>query len=97
CYRDWSSDVCSSDLLVMDAVVGYDPRDPGSANRPVPSYFASLTTGIAGMRVALLEREVQVSTHPEVREAVEAAARVLEGLGAHRSEGRRVGRAGGAW
>ena len=69
--------------LVMDAVVGYDPRDPGSANRPVPSYFASLTTGIAGMRVALLEREVQVSTHPEVREAVEAAARVLEGLGAH--------------
>ena len=69
--------------LVMDAVVGYDPRDPGSANRPVPSYYASLTTGIAGMRVALLEREVQVSTHPEVREAVEAAARVLEGLGAH--------------
>src|SRR6266542_5908382 len=43
CYRDWSSDVCSSDLLVLDRAA--EP-DPDAAARVLPMLASLLATAI---------------------------------------------------
>ena len=65
---------------MLQAIAGHDPKDPASADRPVPDYRAALTGGIKGLRIGVLrhlfERDAPV---PPV---VKAAFDVLRGLGA---------------
>lgn len=69
--------------LLLRVLAGYDPRDPLTSRRPVPDYSAALKDGVRGLRVAILrELTFGTETDAEVREAVAAAARRLEGLGA---------------
>jgi aspartyl-tRNA(Asn)/glutamyl-tRNA(Gln) amidotransferase subunit A len=69
--------------IFLQAVAGYDPRDSGSADRPVPDFRAELDAGIRGARLGL-DRQYFMS--PGVSGAVvaafEAALEVLRGLGA---------------
>ena len=37
--------------LALQALAGYDRRDPGSADIPVPDYRAALRQGVAGLRI----------------------------------------------
>jgi aspartyl-tRNA(Asn)/glutamyl-tRNA(Gln) amidotransferase subunit A len=69
--------------LVLSIIAGHDDRDQTTSRRPVPDYLATLTTEVAGLRLGLV-RELTggAETHPEVRAAVETAARRLAGLGA---------------
>lgn len=68
--------------LLLEALAGYDPQDPFSRDRPVPSYREALGRDLRGVRVGvptdyffdLLDREVEA--------AVRAAVRELERLGA---------------
>jgi aspartyl-tRNA(Asn)/glutamyl-tRNA(Gln) amidotransferase subunit A len=68
--------------LVLAAMAGYDAADPTSSVLPVPDYAAALTGDVRGLRVGLLRTFFLESATPEVRAAVETAARALEKAGA---------------
>jgi aspartyl-tRNA(Asn)/glutamyl-tRNA(Gln) amidotransferase subunit A len=68
---------------LLQAIAGYDPKDPLSSREPVPDYAYRLANGVRGLRVGIVrELTLAPETDIEVREAVVAAARRLERLGA---------------
>lgn len=67
--------------VMLGAVAGYDPRDPGSINEPVPDYFSALTGSIKGLRIGLVRHWYSEAATPEVVAAVDAAVATLRGLG----------------
>jgi aspartyl-tRNA(Asn)/glutamyl-tRNA(Gln) amidotransferase subunit A len=40
--------------IMMQALAGYDPQDPASADMPVPDYRAALTTRVDGARIGVV-------------------------------------------
>jgi aspartyl-tRNA(Asn)/glutamyl-tRNA(Gln) amidotransferase subunit A len=72
--------------VLLNVLAGYDARDPGSANVPVPDYTRALGRGVAGLRVGIPEPHWLDRHHPEVLRAYEAALDVLRGLGANVQE-----------
>ncbi len=68
--------------LVFSAIAGHDHRDPGTVNVPVADYAADLGRGVEGLRVGVIPgyffEHLQVTVH----EAVSAALRTLNDLGA---------------
>jgi aspartyl-tRNA(Asn)/glutamyl-tRNA(Gln) amidotransferase subunit A len=77
----WTVEDCA---ILLQAMAGHDPSDPGSANVAIPDYRAGLSDGIKGVRIGVLrhfyERDVTVSA--EVGAAMDASLSVLSGLGA---------------
>ena len=69
--------------LVMNAVAGYDARDPSCANRPNEDFTALLGQDIDGLRVGVPQEYFYDVIDHEVRAAVWQAARAFEALGAH--------------
>jgi aspartyl-tRNA(Asn)/glutamyl-tRNA(Gln) amidotransferase subunit A len=85
----WSMDhvgpmtrTAADSALALGAMAGYDAADPTSSILPVPDYMAALTGEVRGLRVGVLRAFFLESAAPEVRTAVEAAARALEKAGA---------------
>jgi len=76
----WTAEDCA---IMLQAMAGHDPADPGSANRPVPDYRASLSGNIKGLRIGLVrhfyERDNEANT--ATRDAIDAAAKKLAELG----------------
>ena len=68
--------------LVMNAIAGYDARDPSSAQRPVEDFTDSLDRGIKAVRVGIPDDFFYEVVDPEVSEAICKAAGVLSDLGA---------------
>ncbi|MBI4246771.1 MAG: amidase [Candidatus Rokubacteria bacterium] len=68
--------------LLLRCLAGHDPADPSTSTLPVPDYTAGLTGEIKGLRVGLLRKFFLSGAGPDVRDAVEQAARLLERLGA---------------
>jgi aspartyl-tRNA(Asn)/glutamyl-tRNA(Gln) amidotransferase subunit A len=69
--------------LVLSVIAGRDDRDPTTSRRPVPDHLPALTTDVSGLRLGVVrELTSGPETHPEVRAAVEIAARRLATLGA---------------
>ena len=69
--------------LVFGEMAGFDERDSTSLDAPVDDYLGRLEAPIAGLRVGLLEEQLEGGgVEAGVREAVAAAVRVLEDLGA---------------
>lgn len=69
--------------IMLQAMAGYDPVDPASANRPIPDYRAALHGEIKGLRIGLVRHfyERDHEANAATRDAIAAAAKVLEGLG----------------
>ncbi len=69
--------------LLLSAIAGHDPDDPGSSPAPVPEFSTDLRAGVRGLRAGLLRHfyTEDMEADPEVAEAVEAAVEVLAGLG----------------
>lgn len=69
---------------MLGAIAGFDPRDGGSVERPVPDYRAALSPDIRGMRVGVVRHfwEQDLKTHEQLARAMDAALGVLEHLGA---------------
>lgn len=78
--------------LLLQAIAGYDPGDPCSANLPVPDFVRHLDGDVRNWRIALASDRFFTRTDDEVLAAVQAAAGVFEEQGAHLS---RVGFPGG--
>ena len=66
--------------LGLDPVAGYDPRDPASVHQEPPSYAARLDANVKAFRVGVLPRFLE-GANPAVKEAFEAALKVLAGAG----------------
>lgn len=70
--------------ILMGIVAGHDPRDPGSAELPVPDYRAALTGEVQGLTIGVpwhwLEEEAPLS--PGLRAGFDATLDVFRGLGA---------------
>jgi aspartyl-tRNA(Asn)/glutamyl-tRNA(Gln) amidotransferase subunit A len=78
--------------IMMQALAGYDPQDPASADVPVPDYRAALAKRLDGLAIGVIrhfhEEDAVAGFGPESApsaayiEAFNAACRTLEGLGA---------------
>ena len=77
----WSVEDCA---IMLQAIAGHDPKDPASAEQPVPDYRAALTGRIKGLRIGVLRHlfEDDAPIPPAAKTALEAAFDVLRGLGA---------------
>jgi aspartyl-tRNA(Asn)/glutamyl-tRNA(Gln) amidotransferase subunit A len=67
---------------MLEAIAGHDPHDSTSVNQPVPHYAAQLDGSVQGLRVGIPREYFVEGLQPEVEQAVRAAVRVLEKLGA---------------
>jgi aspartyl-tRNA(Asn)/glutamyl-tRNA(Gln) amidotransferase subunit A len=77
----WTVEDCA---IMLQAIAGHDPKDPASADRPIPDYRAALTGDIRGLRIGVVRHlyEDDTTVVPEVRAALDAAYDVFHSLGA---------------
>jgi aspartyl-tRNA(Asn)/glutamyl-tRNA(Gln) amidotransferase subunit A len=68
--------------LVMNAIAGFDPRDPSSSEVPVPDYTKGLTGDLKGLRIGVPMQYFEVPVDPQVKQAVLQAVEKLRSLGA---------------
>jgi len=76
--------------LVLQAIAGFDPRDPASADERVPDYSLELNGDIRGMRIGVLRHlwEEDTVVTEELSFATEEALKVLRRLGARTEDAR---------
>jgi len=67
---------------VLQVLSGADSRDSTSVPQPVPDYAANLTGDIKGIKLGLPREYMVGGLDPEVKQAVDAAVKQLEKLGA---------------
>ncbi len=74
--------------LTLQALVGYDAKDAGSLNRPVPAYREALGHDLKGLRIGVLRHhwEEDIPASEDTRKAMDAALDVLRRLGAELEE-----------
>jgi aspartyl-tRNA(Asn)/glutamyl-tRNA(Gln) amidotransferase subunit A len=68
--------------LVMNVISGYDPRDSTSAPEPVPDYTKGLTRDLKGMKLGIPKEYFVEGMQAGVDNAMRAAIKQLEELGA---------------
>jgi aspartyl-tRNA(Asn)/glutamyl-tRNA(Gln) amidotransferase subunit A len=68
--------------LLLEGIAGHDRLDSTSVPQPVPAYAAQLERGLAGLRIGLPREYFVEGMSGEVADAVRAAVRQLETLGA---------------
>src|SRR5438094_818189 len=68
----WTAEDCA---ILLQAMAGHDPADPGSANRPIPDYRAALNGEVKGLRIGLIRHfyERDNEANPATRDAIAAA------------------------
>src|SRR5207237_1648749 len=76
----WTAEDCA---IMLQAMAGHDPADPGSANHPIPDYRAALAGEVKGLRIGLIRHfyERDNEANAATRNAIDAAAKTLAGLG----------------
>ena len=73
--------------ITLAAIAGHDPKDKTSSNATVPDYQATLSGGIKGLRVGILNELVYTDlVEEEVRQSVLTAAATMKDLGAQIEE-----------
>ena len=69
--------------MTLEAIAGYDPKDPYSWDTPVPGYVQDLHADIRGVKIGMVSELTDSGlVDPEVRAAIVEATSVLQGLGA---------------
>lgn len=70
--------------LMLDLLAGHDPLDPGSANVATDGCTAGLERGVKGLRIGVIRHFYtrDMPAESEMAAAIEAALKVLAGLGA---------------
>ena len=77
----WTVEDCA---LLLQAMAGYDPTDPGSANRPVPDFTADLSKGAKGLRIGVV-RHFFETDHPvsaTTKKGIDDALDIYKQMGA---------------
>ncbi len=75
----WTSEDCA---ILLEAMAGHDPSDPGSADRPAPSF--DVNQDMRGRRVGLIRHmhEVDTTVSPATLKGINETAEILRKLGA---------------
>lgn len=68
--------------IMLDAISGYDPHDPGSLNLPATSTASSLRTSCEGMTIGVVEEFYFRDVDEEIARRVRAGIEVLREQGA---------------
>ena len=70
--------------IALNAIAGFDPRDQGSSEAPVPDFRAMLDHGVKGLRIGVPRHffATAAGVSREVVTALDAAAQTLARLGA---------------
>jgi aspartyl-tRNA(Asn)/glutamyl-tRNA(Gln) amidotransferase subunit A len=68
--------------LVLNAVAGHDPCDPGSSRAAVPDFTQGIDDGVAGLRLGVPTNYFTERIDPATDHAVQAAIALLAGQGA---------------
>jgi aspartyl-tRNA(Asn)/glutamyl-tRNA(Gln) amidotransferase subunit A len=68
--------------LLLNAIGGKDPHDSTSADIPLPNFTGALTGNVRRLRIGIPREYFVSGIDPEVEQAVRAAVKVLEGVGA---------------
>ena len=92
----WSQDHCGpmtwtveDAAYMLQAIAGYDPKDPTTSTAPVPDYSLSLREDIRGLTIGVPRHfffAPNPSVNPEVVSTVEKGMEVLQELGANLEE-----------
>jgi aspartyl-tRNA(Asn)/glutamyl-tRNA(Gln) amidotransferase subunit A len=72
--------------IILRDLAGADPRDSTCSNRAVPDYEAALTGDIKGLRIGVPKEYFVSGIEPEVEQAVRAALKSYEAMGARMVE-----------
>ncbi|HVZ07237.1 amidase [Rhodopila sp.] len=74
----------ADNALLLDAIAGHDPGDPGSAATQARYFGRLLDRGVRDLRIGFIRHfhERDLPAHPEVSAALDDVARVLEAEGA---------------
>src|SRR5271163_2426026 len=77
----WTVEDCA---IMLQAIAGHDPKDPASADCPIPDYRGALTGDLRGLRIGIVRHLYEDDTivAPEVRAALDEAYAVFRSLGA---------------
>ena len=77
----WTTEDCA---LLLQAMAGYDPLDPASADRPVPDFSAQLGRDANGLRIGVVRNwhEVDRPVSPAVQQGIDRAAEIWRAQGA---------------
>jgi aspartyl-tRNA(Asn)/glutamyl-tRNA(Gln) amidotransferase subunit A len=88
----WSLDHCGpmtrtveDNAHMLQAIAGYDPKDPTSIDVPVPDYAKALKGNVTGTVIGMPRHfieEMRTRTDPEVLRLVDESLRALASLGA---------------
>lgn len=68
--------------LVLHAIAGFDDKDSTSADSSIPDYVAELNKPLSTVRIGLPSCFFQPQVEPEIQQAILAAVKVFEHLGA---------------
>lgn len=68
--------------LALQAMAGYDPKDPNSGNVPVHDYLGTIDQGVRGVRIGIPQDWFFDICDPEIATATHAAIHELERAGA---------------
>ena len=70
--------------MLLQALAGHDPRDPASADRPVPDYTAFLGGGIGGFKIGVIHHfhETDHKVSDGTQRGITAAIATFRDLGA---------------
>lgn len=66
----------------LQAIAGHDPQESTSANVAIPNYAESLTGDVKGLRIAVPKEYLGAGIDPRVKDAIMAALKKFEELGA---------------
>jgi aspartyl-tRNA(Asn)/glutamyl-tRNA(Gln) amidotransferase subunit A len=72
--------------LLLNVIGGKDVRDSTSADIAMPDFTRALTGDVNGLRIGIPREYFIEGSDPEVEQAVRAAVKVLEGIGATSQE-----------
>lgn len=68
--------------LLLNVMAGFDARDSTSSQEPVPDYTATLNDSLDGLRIGLPKEYFGTGLAPDIENAVHAAIKEFEKLGA---------------
>lgn len=77
----WTAEDCA---LLLQAMAGFDPQDPASADRPVPDFCAELHDGVKGLRIGVAQswHETDRPVSPAVQAGIDGALDIWRAQGA---------------
>ena len=77
----WTVEDCA---LLLQHMAGFDPADPGSADRPVPDFTAQLGQDIKGKRIGVVRHwhETDAKVSPAVQKGIDGALAIWKDQGA---------------